>query len=436
MTRVIEKAVAILKSMSLCDYCLGRQFARLGYGLSNNERGRAIKTTLYLEAMASRNEELLKLLAENGGYIHAITYFKKTAISLEPKKCELCLGIMSEDMFRRIAERVVQELKDYEFSTFLVGATVPDIVRDKEDWLRSTYGIEEGEDLKNDVTREIGKLIAALTSKQTDFTSPDITIIVDIFNDRVKIFSNPLFIKGRYLKHSRQLPQSPWHCRKCWGKGCSHCNYSGREYPTSVAELVGGPAKEMFEAKNFKFHAAGREDVDALVEGEGRLFILELKEPKKRYVELAEVERKINSSSAGLVEVVLMGFSNRKEVRAIKQTASSTSKTYLVKAVYDTELEPEDVMKIEMVFRNRVVEQRTPTRVLSRRSDRIRKKTVYYVKANMLNTREIVFEINCQGGLYVKELIHGDNGRTSPSFAEILNKTPSRIELTVLRVEA
>jgi tRNA pseudouridine synthase 10 len=42
--------------------------------------------------------------------------------------------------------------------------------------------------------------------------------------------------------------------------------------------------------------------------------------------------------------------------------------------------------------------------------------------------------IRCQGGLYIKELITGDEGRTSPSVAEILNVGAKPLELDVLNV--
>ena len=42
--------------------------------------------------------------------------------------------------------------------------------------------------------------------------------------------------------------------------------------------------------------------------------------------------------------------------------------------------------------------------------------------------------VHCQGGLYIKELITGDEGRTSPSVAEILDVKAKPLELDVLEV--
>jgi len=62
-------------------------------------------------------------------------------------------------------------------------------------------------------------------------------------------------------------------------------------------------------------------------------------------------------------------------------------------------------------------------------------KKVYEVK--VVSVKDRIFEvwIKCQGGLYVKELIHGDEGRTTPSLQEVLGTKLKVLELDVLEVE-
>jgi tRNA pseudouridine synthase 10 len=430
---VLNQVLRLIQANPLCDYCLGRQFARLGFGLSNRERGRALKLSTYMDAAYRGDMETLKHLAINGMLPEAASHFSE-AVVVERRPCYICNGALSEENFKMLADRIVRDLQGYEFSTFLVGASVPADVREKEDGLRSAYSITHGEDLKNDVTRELGLLLTDMTGRKADHKSPDILVVADIFNMGYRIQPTPVFLKGRYRKHSRELPQSPWHCRKCWGRGCVACGFTGREYPTSVAELIGEPVKRLFEAEGFKFHAAGREDVDALVGGTGRPFVLELKRPRKRFVPLDMVERAVNESAGGLVEAVFEGFAGRKDVRELKLTSPYVSKTYQLHVFYEEELDPDRLGKVVETFRDLEVEQRTPTRVLRRRGERVRRKKVYEVAAELIGGREVVFKVRCQGGLYVKELVTGDNGRTKPSFADILGQVPSRIELTVLSV--
>jgi tRNA pseudouridine synthase 10 len=436
LSTILDDVLLLLRSEALCDYCLGRQFARIHPEISNRDKGRILKIALLLNAVKKRDADTLFVLASNGGLDEAVKYVAEAGRSVEKRVCGLCHGLMDETVFRKAAEKAAELLHDTEFETFLVGARASGDVVNTEDRLRALAGLTEGENIRNEIKREISRVFANLTGKKLDYSSPDVVITVDLFRDKVEAFPNPVFISGRYLKHSRELPQSPWHCKKCWGRGCQECGYTGRLYPTSVAELVGEPAKTLYQAAGYKFHAAGREDVDALVEGEGRPFILELKRPRRRNIPLDHVQQHINTKTRGLVTVYLEAYTTRRHVRQIKLSASTAAKTYLLKAVYDADLNPDKVKELETRFRNMVVEQLTPLRVLRRRAEKLRRKTVYSVEAELVDSRTALFRINCQGGLYVKELVTGDGGRTKPSFAEVLGFVPVAMELTVLRVEA
>ena len=137
----------------------------------------------------------------------------------------------------------------------------------------------------------------------------------------------------------RDLPQTPWYCRYCWGRGCEYCNYTGREYPESISELIGNPALEFFEALDYKFHGAGREDVDATVVGTGRPFVLELKHPRRRYLDLRELERLINERAEGKVEVSGLEYSSRRELRLLKSLSPMASKTYEAVVEFDGDVD-------------------------------------------------------------------------------------------------
>ena len=69
---VLEKAFELLSKYPLCDHCLGRQFASLGYSMENNVRGSALKISLTLQANDLAKEKnldgikQLKILATNG----------------------------------------------------------------------------------------------------------------------------------------------------------------------------------------------------------------------------------------------------------------------------------------------------------------------------------------------------------------------------------
>lgn len=440
--RVLLKALRILEKYPLCNYCLGRQFAALGYDVSNAERGKAIKTMLLIEGhklSGEGREEGVKILSylAASGFKPAATLMKKLgAQPPEVKPCYICEGVLNRKRFQEMSEKIIEELRGYEFRNFVVGARVPVEVREREDNLRSEFEIDTGEDIKGDITREIGKILQREFKTEIEYYNPEIVALVDLFSQEYLIQVNPLFIKGFYRKLVKNIPQTPWYCRYCWGRGCEHCNYTGREYPESVSEFIGNPAMELFEALDYKFHGAGREDVDARVVGTGRPFILELKHPRKRLIDLSILEERINREAAGKIEVSGLAYSSRRELRMLKSLSPIASKTYEAIVEFDGEVDEEKLRKIEDRFRDIVVEQRTPRRVLKRRADKIRVKKLYYVEAEKLDNNVVKFRIKTQGGLYVKELIDGDNGRTQPNIAEVLGRKPLKIDLTVVEVEA
>ena len=440
LINVLRKAEELLSKHPLCDYCLGRQFSSLLYGSGNDEKGKAIKAILTMKEIINYREtgevsELLRKIASTG-FKPAVKALQ--AFGEEPPEtvnCHICGGILNKSKFREIAEKIISELREYEFKNFLVGARVPPKVREKEDEIRASFGLDTGEDIKADITREIGRVIQKKLNVPVEYGNPDIVVLVDVFSGEYEIQVNPLFIKGYYRKLEKNIPQTPWLCRYCWGRGCEKCNYTGREYPYSVSELVGEPALKIFEAVSYKFHGAGREDVDARMLGTGRPFVLELKHPRKRFIDLSILEKAINEHAAGKVEVSGLEYSSRRELRLLKSFSPVSSKTYEAVVEFDGEVDDEKLKEVEERFREIMIEQRTPRRVLKRRVDKIRVKKLYYVQAEKIDGKTVKFTIKTQGGLYVKELIDGDEGRTKPNISEILGRKPLKIDLSVIEVE-
>ncbi|MEM4417534.1 MAG: tRNA pseudouridine(54/55) synthase Pus10, partial [Nitrososphaerota archaeon] len=122
-------------------------------------------------------------------------------------------------------------------------------------------------------------------------------------------------------------------------------------------------------------------------------------------------------------------------MRELKITSHITVKTYSVGTEFEREVDQSKLLEVENSLRGAMVEQWTPSRVLKRRGEKLRRKLVHEVKATQIGPNKVNFTIRCQGGLYVKELITGDGGRTKPSVAEMLDNNPVKIELTVVGVE-
>ena len=69
---LLETALGMLEKYPLCDHCLGRQFAQLGRGIENNQRGNALKLALTMQASTltlaknPKGSRQLRVLASNG----------------------------------------------------------------------------------------------------------------------------------------------------------------------------------------------------------------------------------------------------------------------------------------------------------------------------------------------------------------------------------
>jgi len=125
---------------------------------------------------------------------------------------------------------------------------------------------------------------------------------------------------------------------------------------------------------------------------------------------------------------------NRGFIIRLKEGVGVSRKIYRAIVFTSEDVTPEKLGKIEETFRDSVIEQRTPTRVLKRRKERARRRKVLKVKTAFLAPRLFEALIECEGGLYIKELISGDNGKTKPSFSEILGCDAKCVMLDVLYV--
>jgi tRNA pseudouridine synthase 10 len=82
------------------------------------------------------------------------------------------------------------------------------------------------------------------------------------------------------------------------------------------------------------------------------------------------------------------------------------------------------------------LEQQTPQRVAHRRADKIRKRKVISIENVQVEDNEIEFDVRCESGTYVKELVHSDEGRTNPSVAAVLETDCEVILLDVKDIHA
>lgn len=398
MEEVLRAARAVdwsrLGDRTLCDACLGRLFGRLGHGHTNEARGAAVRAVLPLSA---------------GG-------------------CWLCETLTSR--YDVLADLVLRKIEPWDADTFLIGSRIDPEVAAREESLWSEIHVTSPEPLKAEVNREVGKRIERRGERRADFERPDIVAVLDPVFDHVDLQVNPLYLRGRYRKLARGVPQTRWPCSRCRGKGCSRCGGVGKMYPTSVEEVIAAEVMRDTGGTAHALHGMGREDVDARMLGRGRPFVLEIKEPRKRPVDLAEAVRRINAS--GLVEVDGLARSTGADVVAIKEDRAPKAYRIVFRAVPPVE---EGKLKGALsVSVAQPIAQRTPERVVHRRADTLRHRRVLTAEAVRMDGDVAELRVTAEAGTYVKEWVHGDGGRTTPSLAERLGVRCEVLELDVLDV--
>ncbi len=441
MMDVLEKAVAMLEKHPLCDNCLGRQFALLGYNMENNTRGRALKISVTLQASALNSSKIsvglktLKVLATNGFSREAqetVQHLKKRLPRKSAtKECFLCANKFQ--LVGGLIQKALEAVSSYEYSTFLVGVELPVAVEEREDEFKAAFEVGYGESIRHEFGRLLGKGIAERTGKEVEYKKPDVVVIINPFMEQVRVQVNPLFVAGRYRKLVRDIPQSKWFCSSCRGRGCEKCGWTGKLYPQSVEEFVSKPLLEAAGGEKSAFHASGREDIDARMLGTGRPFVVEISKPKRRSIDLKALAEAVNTAAKDKVEVSRLRFTNKDVVRKLKK-GESAQKEYRALIEFEKELPEGDLRILEEKLTGSSIKQQTPLRVLHRRADLTREKYIYSVKVKRVTPNRAEMEIRCQGGLYVKELVSGDEGRTTPSVSDLLGNRAKTLKLDVLNV--
>jgi len=438
---LIRKSLKVILRYPLCDWCLGRLFGALSKGVENDVRGNSIKLLLSMEAHKHILRDSEKDLAFEILRKLSLTGFEPARTLLEfygeiPPEKEGCF--ICEGLFERVDEivaKVLREVNGIEYETFLVGCILPNIFMAREDKIKSEFEIPWAESIKHAFNRVLGKELSKLINKKVEFKDPDLTIKYNLVKDEVELQIKSIFIYGRYLKLVRGIPQSKW--RRRYYKRMKERGIEIEEksyYPTSVEEMISKQALKVFEGEEGILHAAGREDIDARMLGNGRPFVLEVKNPKRRNFPLKELENMINEYCKGVVQVKSLRYVDRSMVSKIKLVGQRSMKKYRALVECEEKVSDEELERLCEYFNDIKISQRTPLRVSHRRADKVRYKKVYKLFSKRINDKKFELIIESQGGLYIKELISGDEGRTRPSVSEFLGKSCRCLELDVIGI--
>ncbi|MBI4020472.1 MAG: tRNA pseudouridine(54/55) synthase Pus10 [Candidatus Aenigmarchaeota archaeon] len=396
---LMDMAKKILEGRYACNHCLGRQFAQLLSGLTNEERGRAIRTALAMEYK-------LKPFSIDAANFHGYDFRTKKTAPVQPKKCAVCGDVFLG--LGKLGKEAVEKLGRIDYRTIMVSTRLPASLVSREEELWEEVGIECCEPLKSELNREFGKLLLSmLEGKEFDEKTPNVIVVLDVEKGGTRIEINPLFIFGKYKKLVRGIPQTKWEM-----------------YKETVEDIIARPVMKSTRGTEHAMHAMGREDIDARCL-DWRPFVFEVSHPEKRDLDLKKITEEINRTKK--VEVSGLRFSDKR--MAVRIKSLQPDKTYRALVRFD-----KPVDGLSALRKIKIIKQQTPTRVMHRRADKTRTKIVKAIAWKRISPKKYEFIIKGQAGLYIKELITGDGGRTRPSVSEVLN-TPAKVaELDVIRI--
>jgi len=403
---MIEKTVKLLEK-NLCNHCLGRFYAGLLSGYTNEERGKLLRALIAI-MIDGKSVDYSKVNPSN---FYGFKFRNNKEFSPEKtEKCFLCNNVF--EGLDGYAKNAVKKIKSIEFDNFLVGSIIPSEILEREEKLWEVTGIDYVESIKSELNRELGKKIWSIVKKPVNFKNPNIVILLDLNKKDVEVKINSLFVLGYYKKLKRGFPQCKWG--------------TPGKYKTSIQEMIAKPILKVTRGKNDFFHGYGREDVDARCL-DWRPFVIEISEPRIRNFSLRKIEKQIDKR----IKIKLLKTVDKFTVRRIKTEMGD--KTYRLTVKFNKRIKSSDLKKLKSLVG--VIQQRTPVRVSHRRADLIRKRMVKSLKYKQINKKTIELTVKTNAGLYVKELVTGDNGRTKPSVAEVLGVEARPKGLDVIKIE-
>ncbi|XP_055919150.1 putative tRNA pseudouridine synthase Pus10 [Eupeodes corollae] len=236
-----------------------------------------------------------------------------------------------------------------------------------------------------------------------------------------------VFVAGRYRKLSRKLSHSPWVLQ---GK---------RVMEDSIQEIIIRTIAPHFGVDEDKiiFSSSGREDVDVRCLGRGRPFVLEIPNSKRITLPNAlALQMELEIEKSAQISVNNLQMVTRDDLVHIKTGEEKKKKFYRALCVLERPITVEVLKKLDMP-NGFEIEQITPIRVLHRRPLHPRPRMIYSTKAwvDNKNPKILIIDIISQAGTYIKELVHGDFGRTTPSFASIIGQPIDIIALDVVGID-
>jgi tRNA pseudouridine synthase 10 len=332
--------------------------------------------------------------------------------------CYICNGLFSQ--LPKINRKVLNALKRIPFATFQIGITLDPQMLEREDELRAKYKIRGKPNIKRHLSSLIAQAVSADLMVRRSSKNPDIEVKVDLVKDEVQITRQPVLLYGRYTKVRRGIDQKAYTCEDCRGYGCIKCQNTGFKNGHSVEKALAKILRRVFHKGQFKFTWFGSEDAESLVLGKGRPFLVEVKNPLYRRLELHRLERARQDG------VIL------RKIRLMRERIFTVPPHKILWRVAGDLTEG----RKDLVF-NRLRGLTTPTSVVFVDKDKSFSRNIWRFRLSSTRGHRAWFSLTTDSGFNIRAFFHGKAGRISakPSAQEVLNQTVKLVTFDVMDVD-
>ncbi|KAH7649479.1 MJ0041-family pseudouridylate synthase Zn finger thump [Cryptosporidium bovis] len=298
-----------------------------------------------------------------------------------------------------------------------------------------------------------------------------------VFKILVSFKWRDIYMIGRYIKLSRRISQSKW-------------NYKDDNVvvDTSIEELLENSLNDMVKFSNITFSSSGREDIDVRMLGTdilkdcdnnsecdennvlGRPFAIEVSGISNNYnlfynnVDFCNIDNNHNNErnydysikdfiaeyidkvkllSKSRLIINCLDITNVFMVNKMNKQVNEKEKSYVCVCYSPIKFSNEDycILSNKIINNSISINQRTPIRVLHRRVNIDRVRNIVIIKIVEINQNYFILYLKTQSGTYIKEFIHGDFGRTNPSFGDLIvkhlpkKKIHDKLEISIVQLD-
>lgn len=341
------------------------------------------------------------------------------SLSNNRNECNICSGLMhSRDS---IIQRIRETLNDdYQFDTFLIGATLPANLFEKEDQIRARFKIRGRENIKSQLIRDLRKKFSEVTKKRIDILHPDLTINLQFQKNtslEINTKMRPLIMLGRYIKKNRGIPQRSGGEHNSGNEVCiqSKPYHIVSQTPrqasvirtledASIQSIISKEILRITKGEALKFSWIGSEDENSLVLGSGRPFFVQIRNPKTIHLN----QKTLRFQEYGL-------FVNIEEFfeRLPEQPVQFIAKTRIVIQA-SRQIGKEGGLKIKSLANSIVVFQN------QKNKSRSSAKRIYSIDIVKINNKIFELDVIADGGLAIKQFVEGRE-YISPNISAVAN---------------